>query len=475
MLSMKLRFLLIALLAASLVSGSLASAELLRWVEGSWTLVVLPDTGAYVSDHPKIFKSQTQWIADHKDDRDIAFVLHVGNITNDNAQDQWENAEISMRILDLAGVPYAIAPGDHDYDFNWDMSARETLINDYFPPWRYDNLPTFGDTYDTGIIENSYHFFSAGGNNYIVLSLEYHPSDEILAWADEVLAHHKDHIAMILTNFYLCADHSNRTYPLQSRTLFEHSIASINVGWKIWDKLIVSHDNAAFVFCGQCNRVASLLKDTGNIMHEIAVSFNSSTWGNDGHMRLIEFLPDKVTVQVKTYSPYLDQYLTDEENQFILLLSAQPHSSGQEKRKATLLQPSHPPIADAGPDQIVYEGSEVTLDGSNSTDPDDDIVSYFWEQTAGISVSLSDPTAVQPTFNAPSVGSGGEVLIFQLTVTDSIGLQDTDSVIIEVINYEEDDDDEIFIFLNCFVATAAYTSAITRKDKKNRINKFVRF
>jgi hypothetical protein len=475
MLSMKLKFILIALLAGSLVSGSLASAELLRWVEGSWTLVVLPDTGAYVVDHLEIFNSQTQWIADHKDDRDITFVLHVGSVTNDNAQDQWENAESLMRILDMAGVPYAIAPGDNDYDFSRDRSARESLMKDYFSPWRYDSLPTFGDTHDAGMIENSYHFFSAGGNNYTVLSLEYHPSDEILAWADEVLAHYKDHIAIILTNSYLCADPSNKTYPVQPGTPYEHSIASIYVGWKIWENLVASHDNVAFVFCGQCNRVASHLGDTGNIVHEIAVSFENRAWGKDGYMRLIEFLPDGVTVQVKTYSPYLDQYLTDEKNQFILLLAVQPHPLGEEEREVTLLQPTHPPIADAGPDQIVHEGTEVTLDGSNSTDPDDDIVSYFWEQTAGISVSLSDPTAVQPTFKAPFVGSRREALVFQLTVTDSIGLQDTDSVVIEVINFGENGDDEISVFLNCFVVTAAYTSPMARKAKKGRLNKLVGF
>ena len=475
MLSMKLRSILIVLLTVFSVSGSVVSAELLPWVEGSWTLVVLPDTGAYVTDHIEIFDSQNQWIADHKDDRDIAFVLHAGSITNDNAQDQWENAESSMWILDMAGVPYAIAPGERDYYFSDDRYAGETLINDYFPLWRYDNLPTFGDSQHRGMIDNSYHLFSAGGNNYTVLSLEHHPSNEILAWASEVLALHTDHIAIILTNSYLYADPSNQTYPVQPDTPYEHSLASIYVGWKIWDKLIVSHDNVAFVFCGQCNTVTNQLRDNGNSVHEIAVNFENRAWGNDGYMRLIEFLPDGVTVQVKTYSPYLDQYLTDEENQFILLLSVQPHSLGEEERKVTLLQPNHPPIADAGPDQVVYEGTKVTLDGSNSTDPDGDFISYFWEQTSGISVSLSDPTEVQPTFNAPFVGSRREALAFQLTVTDSIGLQDTDSVVIEVIEFEEDDDDDVFVFFNCFVATAAFTSPMARKAKKNWLNKFLGF
>jgi hypothetical protein len=81
------------------------------------------------------------------------------------------------------------------------------------------------------------------------------------------------------------------------------------------------------------------------------------------------------------------------------------------------------PTADAGPDQTVLEKSTVTLDGSNSSDPDiDDIITYQWKQTGGTAVTLSDPTDKRPTFEAPSFdNTGGQPLIFELTVTDSQG------------------------------------------------------
>jgi hypothetical protein len=92
-----------------------------------------------------------------------------------------------------------------------------------------------------------------------------------------------------------------------------------------------------------------------------------------------------------------------------------------------------PPVANAGPDQTVDEGIRVTLDGSNSSDPDNDIVSYFWQQTAGPSVALSNASAVRPTFTAPDVGTNGASLSFQLMVTDSGGLQSTDACIVNVV------------------------------------------
>ena len=88
-----------------------------------------------------------------------------------------------------------------------------------------------------------------------------------------------------------------------------------------------------------------------------------------------------------------------------------------------------PPVADAGPDQMVAPGASVTLDGSGSTDPDGDTLTYIWTRTAGPAVTLSSTTAASPTFTTPSTLA---TLTFRLTVTDSRGATDTDDVTIRV-------------------------------------------
>ncbi|SPC33785.1 LamG-like jellyroll fold domain-containing protein [Candidatus Nitrosocaldus cavascurensis] len=75
------------------------------------------------------------------------------------------------------------------------------------------------------------------------------------------------------------------------------------------------------------------------------------------------------------------------------------------------------PIANAGQDQTVDEGTLVTLNGSSSYDPDGDTITYQWEQIQGPNVTLSDPTSPTPSFTAPSVNSD-TVLRFRLTVSD---------------------------------------------------------
>ena len=66
------------------------------------------------------------------------------------------------------------------------------------------------------------------------------------------------------------------------------------------------------------------------------------------------------------------------------------------------------PVADAGTDQTVAVNATVQLDGSASSDADNDPFSYAWSFTsrpADSQAVLSDPTAVRPTFSADQAGS----------------------------------------------------------------------
>ncbi len=86
------------------------------------------------------------------------------------------------------------------------------------------------------------------------------------------------------------------------------------------------------------------------------------------------------------------------------------------------------PEADAGPDQEVNTGDTVTMNASESSDPEGDPLSYSWAQTAGPQAALSGADSVCPTFTAPYTGL---TLTFELTVSDG-GFTDRDTVIIHV-------------------------------------------
>jgi hypothetical protein len=89
------------------------------------------------------------------------------------------------------------------------------------------------------------------------------------------------------------------------------------------------------------------------------------------------------------------------------------------------------PVANAGADQTVEEGTLVTLNGSSSSDADSDPLTYLW--TAPDGISLNDNTLAQPTFTAPNVATS-TTYQFSLVVNDGTVNSSPDVVVITVTN-----------------------------------------
>ena len=329
---------------------TIRAADTPAFVPGSWTLVVMPDTQRYtdpVSDPTlQTFGQITQWIADNKQSRNIQFVLHEGDITMGNTDATWQVASSAMTILDNAGVAYSMATGNHDHD-QWEPAfqhspGRATLLDNYFPVSRHQAMTTFGGTFESGKTENNYHLFSAGGKDYITIALEWGPRNEAVAWADNLLTQYSDRIGLIVTHAYTYIDGTrydwagkgvnqigNPHSPFYGFSAPHDGTENVNDGEQLWQKLISKHANVEMVFSGHllwtgARQVA--IGDHGQRVHEMVAAYHDPYDGGPttGYVRLLEFNPDGQTVQVKTYSPKLDQYMTDDANQFVLHVDSIP-------------------------------------------------------------------------------------------------------------------------------------------------------
>jgi len=107
------------------------------------------------------------------------------------------------------------------------------------------------------------------------------------------------------------------------------------------------------------------------------------------------------------------------------------NQSGTIPSEVSKVPPNETPLASAGVDQSVSAGTLVILDGSDSLDDEDSVLTYYWTQISGEQVTLDDATAMYPQFTAPN-GSSSTQLIFELQVSDGVKSSVSDEVVITI-------------------------------------------
>lgn len=303
--------------------------------EGSWTLAVFPDSQSLTRLHPEVFIRQAEWVAAHRKSQDIRFVIHLGDITDHNLPVQWENAKKAMDVLKAGGVPYSVLPGNHDLGPNGGCADRSTLMNDFFKAEDFSNSKKVV-YFEPGKSENTAHEFPTPHGDFLVISLEFGPRDEVMAWADQLAAAHSKHTVIVATHAYLFHDSTRYDFPTHGKnqtwnpnTYGVAKLAAVNDGEAIWKKLVSRHPNIRFMLNGHvlgdgAGRLASPGAG-GRSVHQILSNYQNGVkpdrpYHGGGFFRLMRFLPDRKTVRVKTYSPWLDQWLTDDQQQFELTM-----------------------------------------------------------------------------------------------------------------------------------------------------------
>jgi len=299
------------------------------------TIIVLPDTQYYsFSPYTEVFAMQTNWIIAHKTDLNIQAVLHVGDLIEDGyATDEailaseWTVAGTAMHSLDRI-VPYVVVPGNHDC-----KDSRLGSMDSYFGP---TTMPWITGTMVIGQMENNYTLVDIGGQTWLVVAIEFGPRDAVVAWADKVFKAYPNQPSILLTHGYLYSDgtrynlavagtdQSNAgTYQWWYPAYYGFTpTEGINDGEMLWQKLVLPNPNIRMVFSGHQTGAARLSsgRPDGTVVHQMLSDyqwFGGPHFGY-GYLRIVQIDYGKKTLQISTYSPYLDQYLIDDSNQFTL-------------------------------------------------------------------------------------------------------------------------------------------------------------
>ena len=291
--------------------------------------MALPDTQYYSQDYPDIFACQTRWVRYFRDDHNVAFLVHEGDIVeHSDSKEEWARADSSLGVLD-GEVPYSLAPGNHDYDVPAERTGPSRTYewsNRYFPPSHFDAESWYGGHMGEGN-QNSYAFFNAAGMDFMVISLEWAPSDGVLAWANGVVSAHSGRRVIVVTHGYMYDDNT------RTGEGDKFAPGSGNDGEGIWEKFVRRHPNIFLVLSGHIiagdgvGRLTSI-GDAGNPVHQLLADYQLYRQGGSGWLRLIKFAPSEDRMYVPTYSPMLDIYVTGPENRFELEYEMRAPASG---------------------------------------------------------------------------------------------------------------------------------------------------
>lgn len=284
--------------------------------EDSFSVVLLPDTQNYSEKYPDTYVHQAMWIRENAQKENTKFVVHLGDIVQTaEIEKEWVNADRAMSMLD-GSVPYSMVPGNHDQNKNKGKLTRETtLYNKYFGPQRYENETWYGGHFEDDN-DNNYCTFEAAGMKFMVISLEFAPRDEVLAWAGEVASSHPEHRVIVATHCYMNPDGRNNSVAKQYHL-------EGNDGEGMWQKLVRKQPNIFLVVSGHVlgTGIQTSTNDAGKPVHEMLVDYQGLPNGGDGWLRSLKFFPKENRIQVISYSPLLNQYKSGEKEAFDLTYS----------------------------------------------------------------------------------------------------------------------------------------------------------
>lgn len=262
----------------------------------AYSFAVVGDTQVVCERSPEGFTAIYDWLLQNYKQKKMQMVIGMGDIT-ENKTDMKEWNLAYEQIMRLHGkVPLSLIRGNHD---------DTAMFNNTF----YELYEDTDGSYEKATLNNSYQLLKAGDQHYLILALDYGPSDAVLRWAGDVCKQHPGYNVIVTTHGYL--DRGGKLLPLGDKNVYGSGMAyhgCENGGEEIWEKLVSQHKNIVMVLCGHVgeNGVEHSVRigKHGNPVLELLINPQSidDQHALTGMVAMLYFTQDGKTVTVQNYS-----------------------------------------------------------------------------------------------------------------------------------------------------------------------------
>ncbi|MDR1681510.1 MAG: metallophosphoesterase [Prevotellaceae bacterium] len=291
--------------------------------------VLFPDTQSYLESCPEILEKQVEAVT--KNSPQYAAVIHLGDITQDNHPLEWYVAGKLFQSFDEANLPFTFSLGNHDIGSAPRKTAdtRESAgANKYFPIAAMKEKAYWGGSL-TEKIDNHYILLSAGGIDWLIISLAFGVSDETLEWANRIVAQHPDRKVILNTHAYMYFDDTrmgkgDNGLP-QHYGIGKDTSTSVNDGEQIWAKFVSNHANIMAVVSGHVtgSGVGTLVSTgkNGNRVYQMLSNYQreieNAVPASKGYYRILTFDKASRRIEVETISAVTGEKHPSEKHNFI--------------------------------------------------------------------------------------------------------------------------------------------------------------
>jgi len=233
----------------------------------------------------------------------IVFMAHLGDLTEDAEASSFQYVSRAFDIMDSQGVAYSVLAGNHDVNSSTDDTRGPTPYLDAMGPARFKNSPTFAGSDSTGY--NTAHIFRAGGQEWLLLAMDWRTSAGGFAWANQFISDHSDLPVILTTHEIAGPTYGDNVYPYQSGDP-DNNAALSSYGQTVWDSLVNGNDQVFLTLNGHYWPPGRLTRQNaaGNDVPVHITNYQNRYFGGGAMLRLYHFDLTRNTIDVETLSPW---------------------------------------------------------------------------------------------------------------------------------------------------------------------------
>ena len=343
-----------------------------------FTFAVVPDTQneiGYTGNYYN-FTNRWNWLINNRQSLNLKYIFQVGDVNNWAGKicetatgdpncsgiTNYDQSSEGLKILENAGMPYLITPGNHDtaavradgnacqdtkpnpsngiaYKPSCPGSSASVQVRNMsswektFPKSRYPGIVTLCDEFNANRdrlmtkgapagmssssidhpqwmsnycashnnTDNAYRTFTAGGLNWLAINYEFYPRQVVQEWMRIVIENHPHHNIILVSHMFLSSNSKTLSTGSSGYTAVEGTPK------RVFDYVISKYPNVKFTFSGHTTGNNGCAKLTGVNGNTIYSYLNDRQDGLGNVVRLLEITPDagngKGKVDSRMYSP----------------------------------------------------------------------------------------------------------------------------------------------------------------------------